>query len=129
MVALIRSRKKSLGSHQRSRQIFKKKKKEPHSSSNTQSWETCEMHAFFLMIWYFRSPSSFFFFFLMRTKTFIFQFQIFSTRVQHTQKKWTQSDLSFCKNEGSKNFKLMEKGVNWIENEGIIDTKCLKSVK
>ncbi len=23
----------------------------------------------------------------------------------------------------------MEKGVNWIENEGKIDTKCLKSVK
>ncbi len=33
------------------------------------------------------------------------------------------------KNEGSKKFKLMEKGVNWIENEGKIDTKCLKSVK
>ncbi len=49
--------------------------------------------------------------------------------VQHTKKKWTQSDLSFCKNEGSKNLKLMEKGVNWIENEGKIDTKCLKSVK
>ncbi len=46
----------------------------------------------------------------------------------HTQ-KWTQSDLSFCKNEGSKKIKLMEKGVNWIENEEKIDTKCLKSVK
>ncbi len=55
--------------------------------------------------------------------------QIFGTRVQQTNKKWTQSDLSFCKNEGSKNLKLMEKGVNWIENEGKIDTKCLKSVK
>ncbi len=49
----------------------------------------------------------------------------YSTR----RKKWTQSDLSFCKNEGSKNLKLMEKGVNWIENGGKIDTKCLKSVK
>ncbi len=29
--------------------------------------------------------------------------QIFGTRVQHTKKKWTQSDLSFCKNKGSKN--------------------------
>ncbi len=29
----------------------------------------------------------------------------------------TKMDLSFCKNEGSKNLKLMEKGVNWIENE------------
>ncbi len=45
------------------------------------------------------------------------------------KKKWTQSDLNFCKNEGSKNLKLMENGVNWIENEGKIDTKCLKSVK
>ncbi len=45
------------------------------------------------------------------------------------KKKWTQSDLSFCKNKGSKNLKLMEKGVNWIANEGKIDTKCLKSVK
>ncbi len=27
--------------------------------------------------------------------------QIFGTRVQHTKTKWTQSDLSFCKNEGS----------------------------
>ncbi len=33
-------------------------------------------------------------------------------------KKWTQSDLTFCKNEGSKKLKVMEKGVNWIENEG-----------
>ncbi len=49
----------------------------------------------------------------------------YSTR----KKKWTQSDLSFCKTEESTNLKLMEKGVNWIENEGKIDTKCLKSVK
>ncbi len=40
-----------------------------------------------------------------------------------------QSDLSFCKNEGSTNLKLMEKGVNWIENEAKIDTRCLKYVK
>ncbi len=43
--------------------------------------------------------------------------------------KWTQSDLSFRKNERSKKLKLMEKGVNWLENEGKIYTKCLKSVK
>ncbi len=55
--------------------------------------------------------------------------QIFGTRVQHTKKKWTQCDLSFCKIKGFKNLKLMEKVVNWIENEGKIDTKCLKSVK
>ncbi len=35
--------------------------------------------------------------------------QIFGTWVQHTKKKWTQLDLSFCKNKGSKNLKLMEK--------------------
>ncbi len=40
-----------------------------------------------------------------------------------------RGDLSFRKNEGSKNLKLMEKGVNWIENERKIYTKCLKSVK
>ncbi len=45
------------------------------------------------------------------------------------EKKMAQSDISFCKNEGSQNLILMEKGVNWIENEGKIDTKCLKSVK
>ncbi len=55
--------------------------------------------------------------------------QIFGTRVQHTKKKWTQSDLSFCKNEGSKKLILMEKEVNLIENEGKIDTKCLKSLR
>ncbi len=55
--------------------------------------------------------------------------QIFGTLVQHTKKKWTQSDLSFCKHKGSNNLKLMEKGVNLIENEGKIDAKCLKSVK
>ncbi len=31
-------------------------------------------------------------------------------------KKWTQSDLKFCKNEGSIRSKTNEKGVNWIEN-------------
>ncbi len=56
-------------------------------------------------------------------------FDLVLTRVQHTKKKMAQSDISFCKNEGSKNLKLMEKVVNWIENEGKIDTKCLKSVK
>ncbi len=53
----------------------------------------------------------------------------FSVPGYSTHKKWTQSDLSFCKHEGSKNVKLMEKGVNWIENEGKIDAKCSKSVK
>ncbi len=44
----------------------------------------------------------------------------------HEKKQKKQSDR---KNEGLNNFKLMDKGVNWIENEGKIDTKCLKSVK
>ncbi len=50
--------------------------------------------------------------------------QIFGTRVHHTKKNWTQSDLSFCKNEWSIFFNLMEKRVNWIENEGKIDTNA-----
>ncbi len=43
----IRAGKKSLCSHQLPRLIFKTTKEEPHSSSNTQSWETYEMHEFF----------------------------------------------------------------------------------
>ncbi len=38
----------------------------------------------------------------------------FSSWVQLVIKMWTQSDLKFCKNEGSK--RLMKKGGNWIEN-------------
>ncbi len=30
---------------------------------------------------------------------------------------------------GQKKLKLMEKGVNWVENEEKIDTKCLEFVK
>ncbi len=45
--------------------------------------------------------------------------QIFSSRVQHAKINWTQSDLKFCKNEGSKRSKIMEK----------IHTKFLKTVK
>ncbi len=37
-------------------------------------------------------------------------YQIFGTRVQHTQKKLKQSDLSFCKNEGIKKIKINGKG-------------------
>ncbi len=32
------------------------------------------------------------------------------------QKNWTQSDLRFCENEGSKRFKINEKGINWIKH-------------
>ncbi len=38
--------------------------------------------------------------------------------VQHAKKKWTQSDLRFCKNEELKRSKNNEKGVNKIENQG-----------
>ncbi len=36
--------------------------------------------------------------------------QIFGREVQHAIKKWTQSDLKFCKNEGSIRSKTNEKG-------------------
>ncbi len=36
--------------------------------------------------------------------------QIFSREVRHTIKKWTQSDVKFCKNEGSIRSKTNEKG-------------------
>ncbi len=36
--------------------------------------------------------------------------QIFGREVWHTIKKWTQSDLKFCKNEGSIRSKTNEKG-------------------
>ncbi len=55
--------------------------------------------------------------------------QIFDTRVQHTAKKWTQSDLRFCENEGSKRFKINEKGGQLDRKLREIDTICLKSVK
>ncbi len=45
----------------------------------------------------------------------------FSTLVE---KKWAQSDLRFCKNEGSKRSKI--KGVNWIENQDENSYKMLK---
>ncbi len=44
--------------------------------------------------------------------------QIFNGGVQHTMKKWTQQDLRFCKNEGSKRSNNSEKVVNKIENQG-----------
>ncbi len=36
--------------------------------------------------------------------------QIFSCQVQHVKKKWTQSDLRFCENDGSKISNINEKG-------------------
>ncbi len=36
--------------------------------------------------------------------------QIFGSQVQHMRKNWTQSDVRFCENEGSKRFKINEKG-------------------
>ncbi len=49
--------------------------------------------------------------------------------VQHVMKKWIQSDLWNCKNEGSKRFKNNEKWVNKIENQGEIWYKLLKNGK
>ncbi len=36
--------------------------------------------------------------------------QIFGREVRHMIRKWTQSDLKFCKNEGSIRSKTNEKG-------------------
>ncbi len=36
--------------------------------------------------------------------------QIFGREVRHAIKKWTQSDLTFCRNEGSMRSKTNEKG-------------------
>ncbi len=36
--------------------------------------------------------------------------QIFGTRVQHVIPIWTQSDLRFCENNGSKDLKSMKEG-------------------
>ncbi len=55
--------------------------------------------------------------------------QMFGSRVQHVIKNWTQSDLGFCENEGSERSKInKKKEVSWIENQGQINTKCLKIV-
>ncbi len=100
-IVLLRPRKKCLGSHQLPLLIFTTKK-EPRSASNTQSWETHKMHAFFwwyrifphlhhFSIFFWWEPKPLFFnlkktkskkkiacprhfslFFVMRTKTFIF---------------------------------------------------------
>ncbi len=51
--------------------------------------------------------------------------KIFGGGVQQAMKKWTQRDLRFCKNEGSKNLTTEKKGVNKIENR----YKCFKMVK
>ncbi len=56
--------------------------------------------------------------------------QIFSSRIQQMKKNWTQSDLKFCENEGSKRFKINEtRGSIGSKIKEKIDTKCLKSVK
>ncbi len=36
--------------------------------------------------------------------------QIFVRQVQHAKENWTQSDLRFCENEGSKRSKINDKG-------------------
>ncbi len=44
----------------------------------------------------------------------------------NTKTNWTQSDLRFGENEGSKRSKINEKRINWFEKQG---ENCLKSVK
>ncbi len=46
-------------------------------------------------------------------------------RFSMQQQNWTQSDLRFCENEGSKRFKINEKEAQLAKDF----TKCLKSVK
>ncbi len=56
--------------------------------------------------------------------------QIFGRKVRHMIKKWTQSDLKFCKNEGSIRSKTNEKGGQFGSNiETKIDTKWEKLIK
>ncbi len=50
----------------------------------------------------------------------------FGSWVQHVKKNWTQSNLRFCENEGSKRSKINEKGVIWIESKGENWYKMLK---
>ncbi len=58
--------------------------------------------------------------------------QIFGRKVRHTIKKWTQSDLKFCKNERSKtNEKGCQLDKKWDENRykmENINAKFLKLV-
>ncbi len=49
--------------------------------------------------------------------------KIFATRVQHPKINWTQSYLSFCKNEESKVLKSMKKGSIGLKIKGKLITK------
>ncbi len=51
---------------------------------------------------------------------------VIGTWVQHAKKTWTQSYIRFCENKGSNRFKINEKGVIWIENQGENLYKMLK---
>ncbi len=46
----------------------------------------------------------------------------FGSWVQHADKIWTQSDLRFCENEGSKRYKINEKGrqLDWKSRRKLI---------
>ncbi len=44
--------------------------------------------------------------------------QIFGTQVEHVIQIWTQSDLRFCENNGSKDLKSMKKGSFGSEIKG-----------
>ncbi len=45
------------------------------------------------------------------------------------QKNWTLLDLRFCENEGSKRFRINEKGSIGSTITEKTDTECLKSIK
>ncbi len=53
--------------------------------------------------------------------------QILGNEVQHAIANWTKSDLRFVKMRDQKDLILMNKGVNWIKNQGEIRYKMLKN--
>ncbi len=56
--------------------------------------------------------------------------QMFGSRVLHAIRNWTQSDLRFCKNDGSERSRINEDGDQLDKkSKEKIDIKCLKTVK
>ncbi len=52
--------------------------------------------------------------------------QLFGSQVQHAKIILDLIGFKFCENEGWNRFKINEKGVNWIENQGENLYKMLK---
>ncbi len=80
----LRPQKKSWFSSTPSSNFYNNKKKEPRSSVNTQSWETCEMHTFF---WYviFARPHYFSIFFWWEPRHLFFNFKKCFKKIAHPQ--------------------------------------------